>query len=192
MLSRATKQLAMSIFDQNGDHRISRDDFKILLDQRSTQGITPADRQVLHHSIESLYDATEMDNDASYTYEEYRLKVHSKLEEPAVQEAMSNILSAYFDCLDADRDGVISPNEYRSYMADLGCADPNEVDDAYNSIDSSGEGKIQMVEWLNYGFDYFYSENNFAKNNGKDERIQGTPCCGRQSIYSVPCPECFS
>ena len=40
---------------------------------------------------------------------------------------MLSILNVYFDQLDADRDGFISPKEYHSYMEGLGCVDPNEV-----------------------------------------------------------------
>ena len=128
----------------------------------------------------------------SYSYEEYRFKVHSKLKDPLVQERPCLILNIYFDLLDADKDGFITPKEYRSYMKGLGCADPNEVDDAYNFIDTSGDGRIQRAEWINYGFEYFYSESQFEPNDRRNEWIPGRPCCGRQSIYCVPCLECFN
>ena len=191
-MSAAAKQLAMSVFDNNGDHRISRDDFEILVEQSSIAGIGPADLQVLNESIGTMCDATEMTNGVTYSYEEYRLKVHSKLDDPLVQEAMLNMLSIYFDLLDTDKDGFISPKEYRSYMEDFGYADPNEVDDAYNSIDTSGNGRIQRVEWINYGFEYFYSKNKVEINDKRNEWIPGAPCCGRRSIYGVPCLECFN
>ena len=185
----------MSVFDNNGDNRTARDDFEILVEQISgTPGINPADLQVLNNSIERIYEATEMIDGVSYSHEEYRRKIHSKLEDPLIQEAIRSILSTYFDRLDADRDGIISPIEYRSYMENImGHDDPNDVDDAYNSIDSNGEGKIRRIEWINYGFEYFYSANKFERaKNRINEKIQRAPCCGRQSIYCVPCPQCFN
>lgn len=191
-MSSAAMKLAMSIFDKNGDDRISRDDFEDFIEESRRVGIDPVDLQVLNRSIERMIDAIKMTNGVSYTSEEYRLKIHNKLQDPLIQEAMLNILSIYFDHLDADKDGFISPKEYRSYMEELGCTDPNEVDDAYNSIDTSGDGKIQRVEWINYGFEYFYSESEFDANDRLNERRQGAPCCGRRSIYSVPCLKCLT
>lgn len=191
-MSTAAKEVAMSVFDNDGDNRISRDDFEVLIEQSNISGANPANIQALNQSIQRMCHAIELSNGVSYSYEEYRLKIQSKLEEPLVQEAMLNILDVYFDRLDTDQDGFISPKEYRSYMQDLGHTDPNEIDDAYNSIDTSGEGKIRRVEWVNYGFEYFYSESRFKANDRKNEGIQaGAPCCGRQSIYCVPCPNCF-
>ena len=169
------KKLAMSILDADGDHRISRSDFEKIMNRKDADqtGRKPADLKRLKESVLKMCDAIGLVGTVSYSYEEYRKHVQSQLSNPQVEQAIRGIFEAYFDCLDADRNGYITPNEYSIFMAGLGCTDKSEVDAAFKSLDKSGDGKISREEWIASAFEFFYTENN----NLGSEMMAGARCC---------------
>ena len=75
-----------------------------------------------------------------------------------------------------DKNGYISLTEYRLFFESFKHANPGEVEAAFKSIDTSGDGKIQRGEWINYAFEYFYT----TKNDLGSQNLVGSRCgcCG--------------
>ena len=180
------QKLAMSILDLDGDNRISRSDFEKLVERKDDTGRKPADLQALKDAVLKMCDALGLVGSVSFSYEEYRKHVQQKLQNPAVETAVRKVLSAYFDALDADKNGYITPKEYRLFMESLGHADPEETDAAFKSIDTSGDGKIQRSEWINYAFEYFFT----TKNDLGSENLAGSRCCCCRCCCCCPCCCC--
>ena len=179
------KNLAMSILDVDGDHRISRSDFEKAVNRNDADqtGRKPADIKRLKESVLKMCDAIGLVGTVSYSYEEYRKHVQSQLSNPQVEQAIRGIFEAFFDCLDADRNGYITPKEYSIFMAGLGCTDKSEVDAAFKSLDKSGDGKISREEWIASAFEFFYTENN----NLGSEMMAGARCCCCCGCCCCPC-----
>ena len=166
------QKFAMSLLDLDSDGKISRHDFEVLL-EKSAEGEKNPARQALKQAVLKMCDAFGLVGDASFSYEEYAKRVQEKLQDPAVEAAVRQVLQAYFDLLDIDKNGYITLKEYSVFMQSLKHADPEETEAAFKSIDTSGDEKIQRAEWVNYAFEFFFT----AKNDLGSGNMAGSRCC---------------
>ena len=175
----------MSILDVDGDQRISRSDFEKVLKRNESNetGRKPADIKRLKESVLRMCDAIGLVGTVSFSYEEYRTRAQSQLGNPQVEQAIRGVFESYFDCLDADKNGYITPKEYAIFMGGLGCTEKSEVDAAFKSLDKSGDGKISRDEWIASAFEFFYTESN----NHGSENMAGARCCCCRCCCCPPC-----
>ena len=177
-----TQQFAMSMLDLDNDGRISRRDFEVLVSKGSSSHAKAA-QQALKQAVAKMCDAIGLVGDVSFSYDEYRKHVQEKLQNPAVEAAVRQVLSAYFDTLDLDKNGYVTLTEYRLFFESFKHANPGEVEAAFKSIDTSGDGKIQRGEWINYAFEYFYT----TKNDLGSQNLVGSRCCCCRCCCCCPC-----
>lgn len=59
--------------------------------------------------------------------------------------------------MDKDRSGEISVDEFRLFFECLGLS-KKEADAAFKSIDTNGDGRISMKEFVTHGRDFFLTE----------------------------------
>ena len=149
-------KLFLTILDTNDDHRISRNDFEKLVDEKMDKVRSPDDLKRLRQRVLEMCDATGLVGSVNYSYEAYCTHLQSQLNgNPEVGEAFREIGAAYFDYLDTDRNGYITLKEYHIFMATMGCTDEKEIKAGFESLDKDGDGKIIRKEWIESAFGSF-------------------------------------
>lgn len=145
----------LTILDADADHRISRSDFENTVDKKLDKVRSPDDIKRIRECVLKMCDATGLVGDVSYSYEAYRTHLQSQVNNPVVEQALHEISEAYFDYLDADRNGYITLKEYRIFMATIGITDESEIKEGFKSLDKSGNGKVIRKEWVESAHESF-------------------------------------
>ena len=149
-------KLFLTILDTDGDHRISRNDFEKVVDKKFDKVRSPDDLKRLRQRVLEMCDATGLVGNVGYSYEAYCTHLQSQLNgNPEVGQVFREIAAAYFDYLDADRNGYITLKEYRIFMATMGCTDEKEIKAGFESLDKDGDSKIIRKEWIESAFGSF-------------------------------------
>ena len=167
-------KLFLTILDTDGDHRISRNDFEKMVDKKLDKVRSPDDLKRLRQRVLEMCDATGLVGGVSYSYEAYCTHLQSQLNgNPEVGKVFREIAAAYFDYLDADRNGYITLKEYHIFMATMGCTDEKEIKAGFESLDKDGDGKIIRKEWIESAFGSF--SNNESTTGSRDVVVAAGP-----------------
>ena len=170
-----SQDFAMSLLDLDKDGKISRHDFQLLVQKSGSglQGRAKAAHTALEKAVMNMCDAIGLVGDKSLSYDGYRQTVLEKLQNPTVENGVRQMLDAYFNTLDLNKNGYIGLSEYRKFMGNFKQTDPGEAEAAFQSIDKSGDGKIQREEWINYAFEFFFT----SRNDLGSSNMMGSRCC---------------
>lgn len=107
----------------------------------------------------NFWQPADSDGDGKVTFTEYvqltdaRRKAGFKLE----MEQIQNWLTAVFDAVDGDGDGVISLAEYRLFFQAWGLA-ADEADVAYAAMDFNADERLSRRAFLQFGVNFYLSD----------------------------------
>lgn len=182
----SSADLALSILDLDKDGKISRKDFELVVAKNDYPKKEDNDR--LRQAIGKMCDVIGLAPGVALSFEEYSERVQQVLSDPSVESAIRSVLEAYFDCLDRDKNGTISPKEYEIFIQGLGkAADASETKAAFDSIDKNHNGKIEKSEFIDYAYEFFFTGTNEL---GSDDMAGARCCCYRppcRPSYRPPC-----
>jgi Ca2+-binding EF-hand superfamily protein len=76
---------------------------------------------------------------------------------PALKQALEGPLPLFFKAVDANHDDYIQADEYAQFFQILGL-DPAMAPDSFKAIDTDGDGRLSLQEFVTAGSEFFQSE----------------------------------
>ncbi|CAH0548890.1 unnamed protein product [Brassicogethes aeneus] len=148
------------ILDVNKDGVISFDDFVLLADRfvdlgHLSEKHTKEFKKVIKELWESRWGEIYPYN--LVTVEQYITDMHHILNDKVLVKKVHGFLPYLFKALDKDASGVISVEEYKLFFNCLGLKEL-DAELAFRTIDSNGDGKITIKEFIKHGKDFFLTE----------------------------------
>ena len=148
--------------DKNG--YLSIEDYNELTKRFIEYGkLSGEDEQRIHKAMQDICTKIGMKEGVKITLEQYWTGV---LEMPAEERKIKSIslFSQWFDVVDTNGDGAISPREFGVYFKIMGI-DESSTQACFDAIDTNHDGMISRDEFVAAGVDFF---------TGVDETSIGT------------------
>ena len=99
-------------------------------------------------------DILGLKGDKKMTQEEFLKMTGEFAADPEVPSTMRQTLSAFFDIVDTNGDGVISPEEFKVYFKCIGIAE-EYAKPSFDAIDTDKNGLISKDEFIAAGFEFY-------------------------------------
>lgn len=148
------------ILDVNKDGVISFDDFKLLSDRFVNLGhLSEKHTKEFQELIKDVWERQwgEISPYNLVTVEQYLEDMHHVLNDKSQMKRSHSFLPYLFKALDKDKSGEISEEEFKLFFKCLGLQEEDAII-AFRAIDTNGDGKLTMKEFVNHGRDFFLTE----------------------------------
>ncbi|MEU4805750.1 EF-hand domain-containing protein [Actinosynnema sp. NPDC023587] len=158
-------------FDQNGDGRLTQDDFQAMA--RMFAQVAPRGDSATVDALDDAFDAWwrlllghgDTGGDGKISREEFVALMQSEVTAPQhFQGAVMAIADAVINAVDTDRDGVLSQDEYVRLYEVLGVTRENSGQ-AFVRLDLDGDGVISHAEFRQAISDFYLSADPDAPGN---------------------------
>ena len=145
--------------DKNG--YLSRADFELTLNRyKQLPSTTPQLLENLTKMMESFCNGLGLKDDSAHlNYAQAREIFCSMVKDWAEKGLGEQSAMSMFNCVDADGDGYISPDEWKNHYIALGI-DPVHAPASFKAIDTSGDGRISREEFVAYHMEYYFTDQN--------------------------------
>jgi Ca2+-binding EF-hand superfamily protein len=169
VISELKRRKIVAVFhrlDANGNGVLDRNDFSDICARYIQQGDWGHDsaqaegmRALFHGWWDAISAAVDLDNDGVLTVDEFVDGAASLGGDSA--EGVGPML---FDAFDPSGDGLISPAEYRAFLA-LYQVDAEQADETFARLDLDGDGHITREEFASLFMEFHASEDEDAPGN---------------------------
>lgn len=151
--------------DLDNDGFVEREDWEqCARNLAAIRGWTPAspeykDILAQHlHIWTNFWKPADTDNDGKVSLDEYlQLEEKQRSQVYFLKDIVSQLFGAIFDIIDLDDDGEITLREYKLYFKAWGL-DEKTAEEAYSRLDLSGDGRISRGAFIQYGSNFFISD----------------------------------
>jgi len=147
--------------DLDKDGFVTKNDFTVLLQRFKAIGhASPKQIEKLQTSLFKLWDdfLAETAAAAGPIKADAFVAAMEAQGKKKISKAVFDLYSKYFDAIDTDNDGFISPDEYQIYYQ-IEEMDPSWAADAFKDIDKDHDGEISKAEFIAAVEDFYCSEN---------------------------------
>jgi Ca2+-binding EF-hand superfamily protein len=161
-----------AVLDADHNNQLERSDYVAVVSNLSRiHGWTPGSPEYL--KAEGLYltiwdglkALADQDGDGKVTVQEF-LEFHAlMLSTPEMyQEITVGTVDLLFEAFDRDRDGNLSRDDFRDFFDAYGIRD-KAADEAFQKLDTSGDGQISKEEAVQRVQEYYFSDDPAAPGN---------------------------
>ena len=96
-------------------------------------------------------------DDRQISCNEFTASARAALQNPEFGKLFTDVYNCFFDGLDSNGDGYISPTEWVKLMKFMNF-DPKDADAAFKAIDKNGDGLISRDEYCSLHLEYWTSD----------------------------------
>lgn len=97
--------------------------------------------------------------DGKVTCDELTKHIQASLKDANKKKNWQQIIPLVFEAIDADKDGVISKDEFNNYFKSLNINDKSMADQVFNEIDTNHDGALSSEEFSAFG-EHFFTDTN--------------------------------
>ena len=153
----------LSTRDANKDGFLAREDFDIIIQRYRDLGKTDEKRLAkLYETFEDMMESLGiLDYGTKLTYEQV-MEITGK--NGAKYEDFVKCLTASFEVIDSDDNGVISYDEWENYYKALGI-DTKYARASFDAMDTDGDGVISKDEFVAYNKEFYFSVDDNLKSS---------------------------
>ncbi|XP_041971927.1 sarcoplasmic calcium-binding protein [Aricia agestis] len=149
-----------NILDVDKDGLISFNDFQLFADRFKSLGHLDDQQakeftEIIKLTWEEQWGAIDPYN--YVTVEQYLDDMHHVLNDKSIKKKAYRWLPYLFKAVDKDRSGYISVSEFKLFFRCLGLGDEDAAI-AFAVIDTNGDGKLSLKEFVKLGKDFFFTE----------------------------------
>lgn len=149
-----------NIIDVNKDGVISFHDMELLIERFIALGNISSDHINEVKDIIKQWWVKRWGEISPYTLitvEDYLEYMHHVLNDKELVRRAHSFIPYIFRAIDKDQSGAISLDEYKLFFQCLGLPEKDAIL-AFRTIDSNGDGKVTMKEFVKHGRDFFVTE----------------------------------
>jgi len=149
------------LLDVNNDGVISFDDFRLLADNFSALGHLSAEaREEFNNILKRTWEEQwgEITPYNLINAEQYLAEMQHTINDEELRSKVHCFLPYLFKAVDKDHSGYITLHEFKLFFKCLGLT-PEDAAVSFAMIDSNGDGKLSIKEFVKLGREYFLTEN---------------------------------
>jgi len=150
-----------SLLDVNNDGVISFDDFQLLANKFTALGhLTPEAQEEFMNVLKKTWEEQwgEITPYNLVNAEQYLTEMHHAVNDRELRSKIHYFLPYLFKAVDKDHSGFITLHEFKLFFKCLGLT-PEQAAVSFAMIDSNGDGKLSIKEFVKLGREFFLTEN---------------------------------
>jgi juvenile hormone diol kinase len=162
-----------AVLDSDHNGQLERSDYMTVVSNVArVHGWKPGSKD--YSAVETLYltiwgnlkALADVNNDGQVSLDEF-LEFHTQmLSSPEMYEQITvGTVDLLFEAFDRNRDGHLSRDDFRDFFDAYGIRDQAAVDEAFQKLDVSGNGRISKQEALERVKEFYFSNDDAAAGN---------------------------